>query len=672
MNLSIGYKLHLGFASILGLTFLSLIFIFKLSLDNSNVQNRVSDLRIPTSLASKDFINGINSSLASLRGYVILGGDPQKAQVIHEERKTSWDNIDQATTTLDVMSKLWTAPANRNRLEEIKRLLPELRHAQDDIENVAHSDKNIPSIDTLMTEAAPRAGKILSAITAIITEESTLPANPKRKALLKNLADTRGSFAVGLAGIRAFLLSGDPIFKAKFLAEWELAEKSILKVRASTDLFNKYQQTQWIKLKPLWEEFSGLPTIMFDQREAKDWNQANYLLATAAAPKARRIKELLGQMVKSQEELLLNDSVESKKNSSLINQTIIISAVLILLLGITISFLTTRTILQSLLPAVKRAKAIANRNLSGEALLVRNDDELGDLTHAINSMSDTLRDIMNKTVESIEEVAIGTGTIHKSNNEIASSVEQQAALIDMVVTAVQELTSSANEVAHNSVESSQGASLAREAAEGGGEVIESLFQVIERVSHEFSSSSAVVDNLSQLGEQIESIIGVIKGIAEQTNLLALNAAIEAARAGEQGRGFAVVADEVRQLAKRTTEATEEVSGAIGNIQQSTQETSRLMLSSAEKVESSMEVARAAKGSLEQIVESATQVEGNIQTIASIAEEQSQVVQEIARNMESASQAADDSRSRVSIVLDVVSHVKSTADNKALEIKEMLR
>ena len=671
MNLSIGKKLYLGFTLLLAFVFIGLTVVYKLSSENVSFQSRVTELRIPTALASKDLINGVNSSLASLRGYMILGKDAAKAEQMSNSRKEAWQQIDSSLDLLTVMSKSWTVAENKNRLAEVGAVLAEFNTVQERIESVAHTNENIPAFNTLILEAAPIAKKLLLQITTLIDIEAGLESTSARKSLLKDLADARGSFAVGLADIRAFLLTGDKKFKEAFVKGWREGETSVEKIRSNLSLLKKEQKLVFQNFYSLRKTFSVLPEKMFQQRESENWNQANYLLSTEAAPRARKLKALLEEMVISQENLLKNDSISSRENANFISNIIIIGSIAILLLGILIAYFMTQSILRSLLPAVTRAKLIAEGDLSGSPLLLRSKDELGDLTQAVNTMSLSLREVMDKTVVSIDEVAEGTTKIEQSNVQMAGSVDRQTEMIDMVVTSVEELTVSAEEVAKNSVGSADNASLARQAAEQGGALIDSLFEDIEKISTEFSLSSDAVNNLSQLGGKIENIISVINGIAEQTNLLALNAAIEAARAGDQGKGFAVVADEVRQLAQRTTEATEEVSAVVGSIQSSTHDTSSLMRSSAEKVSSGLEAARTAKDSLVQIIDSSIRVENNIQTIASIAEQQSQVVQEVASNMNSLAQAAGESEREVRAVLEVVNGLKLTASSKAKEIKEML-
>jgi methyl-accepting chemotaxis protein len=216
MNLTIGKKLGFSFGIILLLMSISAIVTHSSILEIEEAQNRVIDLRMKTVLLGKDVVNGINQSLAGLRGYMILGANPKKAQAMKDTREKAWLSIEIAMKDFDVLANSWTVPTNIERLKRIKSELALFKTAQQEIENISHAEENISSYQLLLTEAAPRAGKMLQSISAIIDEESRLAATPARKLLLKNLADTRGSFAISLANIRAYLLSGDSTFKNTF------------------------------------------------------------------------------------------------------------------------------------------------------------------------------------------------------------------------------------------------------------------------------------------------------------------------------------------------------------------------------------------------------------------------------------------------------------------------
>lgn len=672
LTLTIGKKLGLSFGIILLLITISASITYSLIIDNENIQDKVVNLRMKTVLLGKDVINGINESLASLRGYMILGSNPKKAKAMQSTRQSAWKRIDNAINEYDMLAKNWTVPANVKRLQDIKSELAVFKIAQQEIEDISHTDSNIESFHLLLTDAAPRASQMLAYITAIIDEESKLKATSARKSLLKNLADTRGSFAIGLANIRAYLLSGDDVFKTNFEAKWQVNENSVNTITENQSfLFTMSQQKSWDAFISIRNEFKNLPAQMFHLRSAEDWNKANYWLGTKAAPRARRILSLLSEMKVSQDQLLSNDITEAQSLVQTLKSTLIFLTLSSLILGVVCSVMFSRDLLMRLGSILTRAKHIADGDMAGEPLTVKGKDELSDLTSAINQMSSSLSDLVQKTADSMVEASKGTNKILVANQEMASGINVQTAQMEQIAAAVEELSNSSLEVASNCVSASDSSTKALELAKSGDSIVQNTLAQMVLIKGAFDDSSTAITSLSQQSKEIEDILSVIKGIADQTNLLALNAAIEAARAGEQGRGFAVVADEVRQLAGRTTEATSEVEGAIESMRRETENAVSMMVEGSIKVEQGVEMTNDAASALGNIITSVDNVVEQIQAIAATAEEQSMTTIEVAQNTESVSSVSQQVESSISNVVDMSNMVTQGTENKAKELLAMV-
>ena len=672
LTLTIGKKLGLSFGIILLLMTISASITYSLIIDNENIQDKVVNLRMKTVLLGKDVINGINESLASLRGYMILGNDENKAKAMQSTRQLSWKSIDNAINEYDMLAKNWTVPANVKRLQDIKSELSAFKIAQQEIEDISHTDANIESYHLLLTYAAPRASQILSYITAIIDEESKLKATSARKSLLKNLADTRGSFAIGLANIRAYLLSGDDVFKTNFEAKWQVNENSVNGINENQSfLFTMSQQKSWDEFISVRNEFKNLPAQMFHLRSAEDWNKANYWLGTKAAPRASKILSLLSEMKVSQDQLLSNDITEAQSLVQTLKSTLIFLTLTSLILGIVCSVMFSRDLLMRLGSILTRAKHIADGDMTGEPLTVKGKDELSDLTSAINQMSLSLSDLVQKTADSMVEASKGTNKILVANQEMASGINEQTAQMEQIAAAVEELSNSSSEVANNCVNASDSSTKALELAKSGDSIVQNTLAQMVLIKDAFDDSSTALTSLSQQSKEIEDILSVIKGIADQTNLLALNAAIEAARAGEQGRGFAVVADEVRQLAGRTTEATSEVEGAIESMRRESESAVSIMAEGSVKVEQGVAMTNNAASALGNIITSVDNVVEQIQAIAATAEEQSMTTIEVAQNTESVSSVSQQVENSISNVVDMSNSVTQDTEIKVKELLAMV-
>ncbi|MEM8739593.1 MAG: methyl-accepting chemotaxis protein [Planctomycetota bacterium] len=287
-------------------------------------------------------------------------------------------------------------------------------------------------------------------------------------------------------------------------------------------------------------------------------------------------------------------------------------------------------------PILARAREIAEGDLAGEALPIKTHDEMGKLTASMNEMSVSLRSLIQEVSNTSQEVAAASTQIACSSDEIARGMNEQTSQVHQVSSAVEEMSASIVEVARKSTDAANSAERSGNTATEGGKVVHQTIEGMNAISDAVSASARSVEELGKRGDQIGEIIAVINDIADQTNLLALNAAIEAARAGEHGRGFAVVADEVRKLADRTTQATEEIGASIQAIQTETGEAVGRMDAGTQQVTTGVEKARAAGESLKQIVASAQDVSGMIQSIAAAAEEQSAASEEVARSIETIS------------------------------------
>ena len=644
MKLTIQKKLLLGFGTVL-------LTISLISMNNvimmgsiSDDEHRLIELRLPTVLAGMELTDGIHLSLAGLRAYMILGDDPAKAEKFKAERQAGWTKIDRAVKELDGFSQNWTVPENIEKLNQMKNLIEEFRHAQQEVEDIAHTPENIPALNILLTKAAPRAAKVIKNISMLIDEEATLPASAERKKLLKLLADSRGSFALGLANILAYLLSGDKRFADKFEAKWTVNEARFKQLSAMSHLFNNKQRQAWNEYKKLRAEFSPLPEKMFALREAKDWNLANYWLVSKAAPKAGAIMKILTQMRESQNQLAAADKDKLETETKAMLNIMLIGTLLALVIGILVALYISRMITSRLNYVVDRAKAIAGKDLTGEALLVKGDDELAELSRSINAMSDSLHTIIQKVLNSTGQLGAATEQLSNTAEKTSQNIFEQQSQTEQVATAMTEMSATVQEVSQNIASTAQAAQEANMETSEGQKVVGDSIKAIQKLAGQIENAAEVIHKLEQDSENISAVMDVIRGVAEQTNLLALNAAIEAARAGEQGRGFAVVADEVRTLAGRTQQSTEEINQMIEKLQTGSRTAVEAMTQSQEEAQSVVEQASKAGTSLSAISTAVERINDMSTQIASAAEEQSATAEEINRNITNITEMANETSS----------------------------
>ncbi|SIR96758.1 methyl-accepting chemotaxis protein [Aquipseudomonas alcaligenes] len=272
-------------------------------------------------------------------------------------------------------------------------------------------------------------------------------------------------------------------------------------------------------------------------------------------------------------------------------------------------------------------------------LQVDRADELGQIASGFNTFLNKLQNMIRDVVGSVQKVS--DSSEHTADIAIRTNqgVQRQMAEIDQVATAVHEMTATAQDVARNATQAAEAASHADRSANDGKRIVEGTAKAISALANEIGRAVGVVQTLAKDSENINAILVAIRGIAEQTNLLALNAAIEAARAGEQGRGFAVVADEVRNLAQKTQQATEEIQAMIQQLQHGTREVVNVMEQSQARTDDSVQQAQIAASALEEITQAVSVINDMNTQIASAAEEQSAVAEDINRNVTNIGQVA---------------------------------
>jgi methyl-accepting chemotaxis protein len=359
--------------------------------------------------------------------------------------------------------------------------------------------------------------------------------------------------------------------------------------------------------------------------------------ADQATPINIAMKKSLGSMADSFDQLVDKDKDELRAENRSLNLTLALTTFAALGIGIFVAVFLSRGISGATQSVLLQAEAIAAGDLTGEDLEVRSHDELGDLTTAINKMSGNLRRMILDITENSLQVASASEELSSSATLQAQGADTQKDQITQVATAMQEMSSTVQQVSENCARAAEASSRAAGTAREGGVVVEHALAQMRTIAESVGRTTKQIGELGRSSDQIGRIAGVIDDIADQTNLLALNAAIEAARAGEHGRGFAVVADEVRKLAERTTTATKEIAEMIKTIQDGTKGAVKAMEAGSQQVQEGVTSTARAGTSLEQIIRMSEDVGSMITHIATAATQQSGATEEVNQNMDQIAQ-----------------------------------
>jgi methyl-accepting chemotaxis protein len=483
----------------------------------------------------------------------------------------------------------------------------------------------------------------------------------KMEAYINKLTSVEATLMANSAKVRAninmmrrfekdlFISIGDTEKMAEYKKKWDEASARVnkildesLKVLSNNRSADAGKDTETIEaVKKHLVTYSAGFAQVYDTIKAgqisttQDANKAISQYKEATYTSEALTSELTTKMDKHMDEVTAEAIASSRKIEFMI---IGMSAVAIIL-ALILALLTIGSITAPLTRLVTVANTIAQGDLTARVEVTSND-ETGQLMAAMQTMTNNLRSIISQVADTSNQVAAASSQLHETAEQIATSAEEVSAQAATVATASEEMAATSNSISDSCHHAADSAGTASQAAVSGSGVVSSTIVGMERIAGRVHSSAQTVDALGERSDQIGAIVATIEDIADQTNLLALNAAIEAARAGEQGRGFAVVADEVRALAERTTKATREIGEMIKSIQNETKNAVVEMEQGVREVQQGSEDAARSGEALQEILAKINEVAMEVNQVATAAEEQTATTTEITNNIMMISQVVE--------------------------------
>lgn len=581
-NISVTYKLHSGFGIILCLMLLVAFVGYK---TNATLTENTERLNI---------ISHIDQSLLEakvVRMDAMASGDSSLFNKIA-------DIGEQAKATLKQQRKFFSSNTAQQQVDAAVAALDSYEQA------IAAFKQQMERKVTLMANG-PQIGKRLVSTYATLVEQANLQAQQQQDHQLLQLSMQISQQMTMLRyHIRGYVYDGSE-------TNLHTAKDAINGLRQQVNKLNGFELKDALAVLDRYDQ--ELDAMVVLNRDVK---QVSAQMGEAANQLLEHVRALVGHL-----------QTEGQDAKTFMQNLMIGIIVFACLVGVWAALFIGRKITLPLQDTVKVAQAIAKGDLSIDIASSR-QDELGKLLRAIGEMNRTLKGVLGQIETSIDQVNGAASQLSAATEQNSVGMQEQRSQTDQVATAVNEMTASVQEVADNAEQASYAAKEADEKTGQGDSMVSKAIQQIEALADGLDRTSVAMNKLRSDTEQIDAVLDVIKTVSEQTNLLALNAAIEAARAGEAGRGFAVVADEVRNLASRTQSSAVEIEKLISNLQSGSQQSMTMMQQSMQQCSDAVAMSRDAGNMLKEITKAVSTIQDMNHQIAAAAEQQSAVAEEI--------------------------------------------
>ncbi|USD62559.1 methyl-accepting chemotaxis protein [Vibrio sp. SCSIO 43140] len=653
MKLSISGKLRTSYLALGVLFIVSSLFVYR-SVDGLQSQTHsLLQYDLPTVDASRQLGQSLQTTVSELRGHMLLVGSEEQVEQSKASVLQHMDGVDIQLLSLEGL-------LSDQSYQAINDSWSSITESANQILDIAQTNENLPAHALFINEAAPIAEVALDQLQGLINDEAGRSEGGERKHLFKLYADAYNSLANALAAQRDYLQYGNQDYLEKYNDFIKAHAKVVEQIGYKTDLLSSSDQSLWSLFNEMKSLYMPLAAQVIELRQSPNWNESNYLMASALLPAIDAVQTELNSIVSTQQQKARETETHISSSVTSLIAILAISCAIVLAVAFLVSHFLGRQIGGRVSLIAKRAQLIAAGDVSSEPLKVAGNDELADLMTSINSMNQSLAQLVGKVSHSVEAVEARMGDLTQNSRQSLEQVEQQSSSLDNIGHSLSEVAVGSEQTASQVQVSSSALVDAKQELASGESMLTENHSNMTSLVDAIQNAQQLVEQLSNESQAIGKVTEVIEGLAEQTNLLALNAAIEAARAGEQGRGFAVVADEVRMLASRTTESTTEINAIVQAIRTSTNKVEQQINEGTAIASDAMGQTHQALSRIQSSAEQVDLVNEQMESLAATAEQQASATQTISSLVndinESLSAVAEQTRSANQVTEQVTSNV----------------
>jgi len=630
-KLSLRQQIWMGFLSLFFIIFIIASISFYRLLQLQEQATDIAEYSQPAMLSALRIKESIEST-TSLMALYIINKTPEYENKVN-------DNIKQLQTSIKEYKQLPAVQDNREMQEETDILSQYIEQFITHQKSIDFLNKNYvenyPGLKIANTEINPRHQQAMQIFNEMIESEFDESTSSERRVFLQQINNLRQSWMTAVSLFRTFLSNPNESRIEQISLYMSQSTKLLQQLNEKSNLFTFEQEEGLASLNTISEAYFRNIKRVFSVFKQGKWRADVTLINNEINPLSKKIDLKIDTIINIQK-----DQVE-QGNSDLIAKTkaSIVYISIALICSVFVGIFAARFTSKQINTAVRELNAILNNILDGNFSNRMNEQRGGDigrLATTVNHFSGQLKKIIDEIKSSVINLHQTSANLTSVTQITSDNIMQQNNETELVATAAEQMSSTSHEVAKNTASAADSARKADADAQAGSNKSNAAMSGIQHLIENLNNSAEVIQALQEDTSNISMVLDVIREISEQTNLLALNAAIEAARAGEQGRGFAVVADEVRTLASRTQESTDQIKEAIDRLQIGANNAVNAMKSSIDEANSNSEQVSEVASSLNQIKNEIININSVLTQVASASEQQSATANEIANSIASIS------------------------------------